>query len=233
MTEISKPLSNSSLFKPDAILFDWDGTLIDSLPALHSYYNHVLSAYNLPLLTLDEAKKRIRKSARDVFPEIFGDKAEEALDLYFAHARKTHLDHVREIDGADTFLRRLQTYVRPLAVVSNKRNEFLQREVTLMGWNGLVHPVVGAGVAARDKPAPDALMLAMNRMNVNPDTHHVWYVGDTETDMQAAYAAGCQPIFIEHGLGTRADCVGVGVEPYFVADFAEILRLVENLRVNK
>lgn len=229
MTAISKPLFSTVLKKPDAILFDWDGTLIDSLPALHSYYNHVLGLYGLPLLTMDEAKKRIRKSAREVFPDIFGDKADEALGHYFAHARETHLSHLRDISGASDFIHALHDLKIPMAVVSNKRDEFLQREVALTPWGDKINISMGAGVAAHDKPAPDSLLLAVQKLGLDSDVHHIWYVGDTETDMQAAVAANCQPVFIEHGLGTREDCVRVGITPYYVAGFTDFLYLLKNM----
>lgn len=228
MTAILKPLFNTVLKKPDAILFDWDGTLIDSLPALHSYYNHVLGLYGLPLLTMDDAKKNIRKSAREVFPDIFGNQADEALDHYFAYVRKTHLSHLREIVGATDFIHTLYDFKIPMGVVSNKRDEFLQREVALMPWGDKISLSMGAGIAVHDKPAPDPLLLAAQKLGLDAVAHHIWYVGDTETDMQAAVAANFQPIFIEHGLGTRDDCVRVGIKPYFVSGFTDFLHILEN-----
>ena len=70
-----------------------------------------------------------------------------------------------------------------------------------MGWSGQFETFIGAGIAARDKPAPDPLIQAAANMKLSPETHELWYVGDTETDMQAAHAAGFKPVFIAHGLG--------------------------------
>lgn len=225
-------MSMRPLQKPDAILFDWDGTLIDSLPALRSYYNHVLGAFSMPLISLEEAKARIRLSARDVFPKIFGDQWQKAFDLYYECVAKTHLDHLVAIDHGEDFLTRLTSLRIPMGVVSNKRHVFLLKEIAHLGWDKYLVANVGAGEAAKDKPAPDPLLMAIDQLHLSPDTHEIWYVGDTETDMMAAVAAGCQPIFIEHGLGTREECVQHGLDPYIFQGFSDLLAEVEKFSRN-
>ena len=219
---LMKPLQ-----KPDAILFDWDGTLIDSLPALHSYYNHVLGAFSMPFISREEARARIRLSARDVFPKLFGDQWQNAFDLYYDCVAKTHLDHLVAMDGGGDFIARLAALEIPMGVVSNKRHVFLLKEIAHLGWDKYLVANVGAGEAAKDKPAPDPLHMAMDQLHISPDVHEIWYVGDTETDMMAAVAAGCQPIFIEHGLGTRDECYQHGLNPYVFKGFSDLLAEVE------
>ena len=88
------------LQKPDAIFFDWDGTLVDSLPALNGYYNHVLNAFSKPPITIEQAKSNIRRSARDVFPEVFGEQAEEALAVFYDYVAQKHLEHLMPFSGS-------------------------------------------------------------------------------------------------------------------------------------
>lgn len=215
------------LRKPDAILFDWDGTLVDSLPALLSYYNHVLTAFKMPLYTEEDAKKKIRKSARDIFPDIFGDRADEAFKLYFECVEKSHLDHLHPYDLSALFLNRLAELKIPAGIVSNKRHKFLLKEITHLGWDQYLTSNVGAGEAAKDKPAADPLLMAAEKLGLSPIDSEIWFVGDTETDMQAAIAAGFQPIFIEHGMGTRQECHDLGLLHHSVKDLSELIALVE------
>ena len=63
---------------PRAVLFDWDNTLIDSWPAIHSATNAVMAAMGHPLWTFEETKIRVRKSLRDTFPVMFGERWLEA-----------------------------------------------------------------------------------------------------------------------------------------------------------
>lgn len=218
------------LKKPDAIFFDWDGTLVDSLPALLTFYNHVFEKFGHPQIDIEQAKKTIRLSAREVFPKIFGDKADEAFAVYFDIVEKTHLTHLTAFVDSFPFLQHLSDMKIPLGVVSNKRHKFLLREINHLGWDKYLTSNIGAGEAAKDKPAPDPLIMAAEKMGLNPSQDEIWYVGDTETDMLAAVAAGFQPIFIEHGLGTRQDCEKHAVSPYFVKDLPDLIALVEKYR---
>jgi phosphoglycolate phosphatase len=215
------------LKKPSAIFFDWDGTLVDSMAALHAYYNHVLIHFGMPPITLEQAQSNIRRSAREVFPEIFGGKAEEALSVFYSFVETEHLKHLRAFDGAEDFLNSLATHNIPMGIVSNKKHSFLLKEITHLGWDKYLISNIGAGVANKDKPAPDPLLRAAEQINMFATNYNIWYVGDTETDMQAAEAAGFQLIFIEHGLGRRADCQKHGLNPYFVKDLGELEGLVQ------
>lgn len=216
-----------SLQKPDAIFFDWDGTLVDSLPALNGYYNHVLNAFSKPPITIEQAKSNIRRSARDVFPEVFGDQAEDALKIFYDYVAQKHLEHLIPFSGSHDFMAELGALNIPLGIVSNKKHSFLLKEITHLGWDRYLTSNIGAGEAAKDKPEPDPLLLAATKIGLSPVQNHIWYVGDTETDMMAAQAAGFELIFIEHGLGTREDCQKHGLEPYFVKNLDDLLQLVK------
>ncbi|MFA7275939.1 MAG: HAD family hydrolase [Pseudobdellovibrionaceae bacterium] len=218
-----------SILKPAAVFFDWDGTFVDTLPTIHHAYNHVLGAFGKPLMTHAEAKRRIRRSAREVFPEIFGPQSDEAFAMYYDVVGATHLDHLSAFDGGDALLRAIRARGITTGLVSNKRHLFLQEEVGHLGWADLFDVILGAGEAARDKPAPDPLLLATRKANLPPcDDGTYWYVGDTETDMMSASAAKFSPVFILHGLGTKDDCANANIEPYFVEDFQCLIRMVEN-----
>lgn len=220
-------VKTGGLRKPDAIFFDWDGTLIDSLPIIHAAYNHTLQTFGLKELTADEARLKIRKSAREVFPEIFGENATTAQEVFYNHIYAEHLNHLNPIDGVNDFLSHVSLRDIRMGIISNKRHDILQREVDALGWNKIFPLVVGAGIAARDKPSPDPLLYAASQIGLNAHDHEIWYVGDTETDMQAAVAAEFRPIFIEHGLGTREDCIRVEIAPVFVTNLGDFIKLVQ------
>ncbi len=189
------------LKRPDAVFFDWDGTLIDGFETIIGGYNAALFHFNLPLMTPESARVRVRKSSREAFPEVFGaENAKEAMALYYAYVEQNHLKHLRALDGAEDILRELKSRKIPMGIVSNKADAVLKREVAHLGWADDFVVVLGAGVAARDKPAPDPLLKVAADSGFAADRHELWYIGDTETDMQAAHAAGFKPVFIGHGL---------------------------------
>lgn len=190
-----------SLKKPDAIFFDWDGTLIDGFDVIFSSYNVALKHFGLPAMSIEQARKNVRLSSREVFPQIFGKDAEEAQKIYYQNVLTHHLEHIKTIPETLTLLQFVKAHNIPMGVVSNKTHAILLKEVEHMGWDNYFSVVVGAGVAAKDKPAADPLLLACDKLDLSPDTNELWYIGDTETDMQAAYAAKFTSVFIEHGLG--------------------------------
>jgi len=79
------------LSRPQAILFDWDNTLIDSWATIHEALNVVMAAMDKPLWSIEETKKRVRLSLRESFPVHFGDRWEEARRIYLDVFRAIHL----------------------------------------------------------------------------------------------------------------------------------------------
>lgn len=190
------------LIKPDAILFDWDGTLVDTIDVLLQGYNDVFKYFGMPEWDLEEGKKNIRTSSRETFPTLFGDRSDEAIQIYYESVEKNHLQYLNKMEGADQFLAALKNKNIPMGIISNKRDILLKKEVEYLGWNQYFSAIIGAGRAAKDKPAPDCMTLAVNEMALPVKILELWYVGDTETDMEFAANTGARKIFISHGFGT-------------------------------
>ncbi|AHJ62949.1 Putative phosphatase [Granulibacter bethesdensis] len=180
--------------RPDAILWDWDNTLIDGWAAINSALNAVFRHFGRPVWTVMETKAQVRGSARDTFPAMFGTRWEEARDIFYGTLSASHLDHLKPMPGAEDMLRAASLW--PQAVVSNKAGDFLRREVAHIGWEPFFDAVIGAGDAAADKPSAAPILMALERMRYTGKRSKVWYVGDTALDMQAARAAGCTAILL-------------------------------------
>lgn len=221
MTALSKPP------RPDVILFDWDGTLADSFALLHAAYNHVADHFVMEPFTREQVLLNTRRSARDIFPDLFGARAAEASDVFYTYIRAHQLSHLNPKDGAEESLKRLFSLGLKMGIVSNMNHEMLVQSVARLGWNQYFPVVLGAGQAARDKPAPDPLLLACQKLGVDPQDQCVWYVGDTETDMMAARDADAVPVFVGHGARTISDCERAGITPHFTEDLHSIIRMVE------
>lgn len=180
---------------PRAILFDWDNTLVDSWATLHEARNHCLAAMGRPLWSLAETKERARLSLRDEFPVLFGERWEEARGIYLDKVREIHLDRLAPLPGRERLLRALAGQEVFLGVVSNKTGEFLRREVARLGWSDFFRSIVGAGDAPADKPARDPVHLALAPSGIPPG-EEVWFVGDTEVDMECAWNSGCIAVLL-------------------------------------
>ena len=193
------------LRKPSAVFFDWDGTLIDGFDTIIGGYNKALSTFGLPLMSPEDAQTRIRRSSREVFPQIFGANAESAQKIYYDYVSEHHLSLIKSLSHSRELLEFLVRNQIPAGVVSNKQHAFLKKEIAHMGWMHLIQIYIGAGITKRDKPAPDQLLLAAADTGFSGREDELWYIGDTETNMEAAHAARFIPVFIKHGLGKNEE----------------------------
>jgi phosphoglycolate phosphatase len=132
---------------------------------------------------------------RDSFPEIFGTSWEDARDVFHRRFHERHLDTLCHLPGAPELLGELAASGIYLAVVSNKNGTVLRREAEHLGWTGHFGRIVGASDAARDKPAGDPVLMALEKSGLSPGPE-VWFVGDAGIDMECAHGTGCLPVLI-------------------------------------
>jgi phosphoglycolate phosphatase len=185
----------TDLPRPRAVLLDWDNTLAENWLSIQAALNAALADAGKPPMDLDSVMLQARHSARDVFPQLFGEDYRRARDVFYGHFNRNHLAGLRMMAGADELLDALAEAGVPLALVSNKKSDFLRREVTHLGWDGRFGAIVGAGDAQNDKPDPAPIYLALNGLKLTPGAD-IWMVGDTDVDIRAGKAAGCTSILI-------------------------------------
>ena len=141
------------LAPPSALLFDWDNTLVDNWLSIVDAMNVTLVAMGHRPWDAAEARRRIRRSMRESFPLLFGDRWTEAQRIFYERFEAAHLNALRPLPGADAMLERLSAAGVYLGVVSNKRGRLLRLEAAELGWARYFATVVGANDAARDNPA--------------------------------------------------------------------------------
>ena len=75
--------SVSKIERPRAVLLDWDGTLVNSLQSIFDAHNHTRVAMGHPAWTWDEYKVHMRSSSRELYPKLYGDRSQEAMDILY------------------------------------------------------------------------------------------------------------------------------------------------------
>ncbi|CCQ11905.1 Similar to phosphoglycolate phosphatase,clustered with ubiquinone biosynthesis SAM-dependent O-methyltransferase [Pseudoalteromonas luteoviolacea B = ATCC 29581] len=182
---------------PQAVLFDLDGTLLDTAPDLLAALNYVLEKHDI--LPIDEVTFRptVSDGSKAMLELGFG-KHIKNIDFHsvkLAFLKKYEslgCTHSTLFDGIETLLRVLELRNVKIAIVTNKP-EFLAKPIVdcLPPLNRI--PVVVCGdTLTRAKPHPDQLLLACEQLDVVPEK--CWYVGDAERDVQAAKAAKMKAI---------------------------------------
>jgi phosphoglycolate phosphatase len=213
---------------PEAVLFDWDMTLVDNWRTVRRALNAALTGMGKDPWTMEQTRARVRESMRDSFPRMFGDRWTEARDIFLRSFRSHHLTGLRPLPGAESALRALREEGCFLGVVSNKQGDFLRAEIDHLGWRDHFGAVVGAADAPRDKPARDPVDLALSAGGLAPGPR-VWFVGDTGIDMACARAAGCVAVLIG-GADPAAAEFAAAPPAHHVPDFAALLVLVRSVR---
>jgi phosphoglycolate phosphatase len=188
---------------PRAILFDWDNTLVDSWATIHEALNFLMRAMDKPEWSFADTKERVRLSLREAFPLHFGERWEEARDIYLERFRTIHLERLAPLSGREALLRELTGQGIFLGVVSNKTGDLLRREVARLGWLEYFGSVVGAGDAPADKPACEPVHLALAPSGV-PAGPEVWFVGDTAVDIECARNSGCVAVLLAQAMPAEA-----------------------------
>jgi len=196
MTETIPDLAQMGLPYPKAILFDWDNTLVDTWPVITEALNATRTAFGLETWTLAEARVKSARALRVSFPEWFGDEWERAKDIYYEHFASIHCQRLAVMAQAEELLAFLHDKDIPLFVVSNKRNIYLQAEMTYLGWDKYFKRAVGSGDSPTDKPAREPVELALSAVGLQADDPSIWFVGDTYADVECALRAGCLPVLV-------------------------------------
>lgn len=186
--------------EPQAVIFDWDNTLVNTWPVIHQAMAATFTDMGHVPWTLSETKERVSRSMRDAFPVLFGERWEEAGKRYQHHYLSTHLDALEALPHALDTLKAVQAAGLHCVLVSNKKGPTLRKEVENLGWTAYFRSIIGSDDAARDKPHTDPVILAFEKTVIRPDPH-VWFVGDSDVDLECAQNTGCTAIL--YGLSAR------------------------------
>jgi 2-phosphoglycolate phosphatase len=177
-----------------AVLFDFDGTLADSYPAITTSINHVRDRYDLPPLPESAVRRFVGRGIDHLLTNTVpvGDWPANAAD-YRAHYATSMLTGTVLLPGAAETLRVLHECGRKLAVCSNKLSGFTRELLRVLGVAEYITAVLGPEEVAQPKPAPDMLLAALGRLGVS--AAEAVYVGDMTVDIEAGRAAGL-PVWV-------------------------------------
>ena len=188
-----------------AIIFDLDGTLLDTLTDLAEGTNYALRVNGFPERTTDEIRRFVGNGARKLIERAVPEGQIEAaleqvrqdFDIYY----KVHCkDHTGPYPGIMEMLQELVQQGYALGVVSNKP-DFAVQELIPEYFPDIFASVSGERQGVAKKPAPDLIREAMK--NLQADSSNAVYVGDSEVDLEAAVNAGIPCISVAWGFKGR------------------------------
>lgn len=183
------------------IVFDLDGTLLDTLGDLTNAVNAALKALGYPLRKKEEVRTFVGNGAAKLLERASGEQGEAKRELleYFKKYYGEHCkDETKPYDGILSLLNSLTEQGKTLAVVSNKP-DYAVKTLTEEYFSGYMQAAIGENEpTVRKKPAPDSLLAVMDSAGVNRE--ETLYVGDSEVDIQTAKNAGVRCVSVCWGF---------------------------------
>jgi phosphoglycolate phosphatase len=187
------------------VVFDLDGTLVDTAPDLIHTLNTILEAESIPALAFDTARPMIGAGVRPLLERALAERGrfpgEAAMDALFARYLQRYRDHIadhsRPYPGLERALDRLDAHGFTLAVCTNKYESLSLRLLDALGLTQRFAAICGQDTFAMKKPDPETLRLTIAR--AGGDAARAIMVGDSETDVNVARAAGIPVIGVDFG----------------------------------
>ena len=211
------------------IIFDLDGTLLDTLDDLTDSVNAALDKFALKRRTRDEVCAFVGNGIAKLMERAVGQDGRAFYVDALAEFKRYYAAHCAEktapYSGILSLLQALQNQGVKTAVVSNKA-DFAVKALAKTYFNGLLQVAVGEdeGAGIRKKPAPDSLLAVMEQ--VSADAKTTVYVGDSEVDIQTAKNAGVDCICVTWGFRDKGYLQAEGGS-VFIEDAMELLQYTQ------
>lgn len=212
----------------ETIIFDLDGTLLDTLEDLTDAVNHALSEFDMPKRDISEIRNFVGNGIRRLMikavPNGENNSDFEAVFAEFRRYYNIHCnDKTKPYDGVLELIDALRGKNIKLAIVSNKVDSAVQ------SLNKRYFPQISVAVGDREgmqrKPAPDSVFLAMSQCGAKRST--TLYVGDSEVDIETAKNAGIKCISVLWGFRNKEQLLESGAK-LFIEKPLGLLELIEN-----
>lgn len=174
--------------KITTLLFDFDGTLLDTNELIIQTFQTVLNAHYPGRYGREDILPFLGPTLKETFDSIDPEKSEQLIAEYRTWNLANHDAFASEFDGVSETLRQLKNTGLKLAIVSTKRNNMVMKGLQLMDAENLFDTIVGLDDVQHAKPHPEPLLLAMERLNSTPE--ETMMVGDNVHDILGGKNAG-------------------------------------------
>ncbi|MEO0424297.1 MAG: phosphoglycolate phosphatase [Pseudomonadota bacterium] len=202
------PQPPHSLARPQAVLFDLDGTLVESLGDLVMATDDTLEALGHRRAGSDRVRRWVGRGIDVLMDEALTwagvststvEARAHALAVFAQHYERANGRTTRALPGAEALLAALSARGIPLGLVTNKSRRFALQLLDGLAWTARFGAIVCGDDSAAKKPAPDPVLDALRALRVAPE--HAVMVGDSTYDVRAAKAAGVGAIRLAQGYG--------------------------------
>lgn len=209
------------------VIFDMDGTILDTLEDLTDTLNYALRKNDMPLRTLSEVRSFVGNGIQVLLNKAIPDgNLNPKYDDVYQSFKEYYKDHCNDkthaYPGILELMRTLKQDGVRMAIVSNKVNSAVE-ELNEVYFEGMVDVAMGEHSGMARKPAPDMVFAAMEKLNADPTT--TVYIGDSDVDYNTAKNASLPCISVLWGFRTKEQLESVGAT-VFAEKAEDILTLI-------
>lgn len=186
------------------LLFDLDGTLVDSYRPIMESLNFVRASFNLPAYSLAEVKKMVGKGLEILIGEAIGKEfIEEGVLLFRGYYKEIFIEKTKLLPGVDDTVKDLFKRGYAMGVASNKPSNFTSEILRSLRIDSCFQVVVGPDHVSEAKPHPEMIDLALSKLNIAKQ--EALYIGDMVLDIETGRRAGVKVWVIPAGSSSRQE----------------------------
>lgn len=194
------------------LIFDLDGTLIDSVPDLADATNAMLTDFDLSTANIDEVRHWVGNGAKKLIERALSDKTgkqptdkqvEQGYQLFLEHYANKASNHTTAYQGVDDGLHKLKQAGYTLALVTNKPIRFVPAILDNFGWTQLFAITLGGDSLSEKKPNPLPLNHVCNELKFHVEQSYM--IGDSKNDILAGQNAGMDTLGLSYGYNYGQD----------------------------
>lgn len=213
-----------------AVLFDLDGTLLDSAPDLIASLNHLRTGLGLAALPVAELRHFVSRGAIGLIKAGMPPCDDETLVLwreaFLSHYQDNSYIHSRPFDGVEILLKGLKDKGIPWGVVTNKMELLSVPLLEKTGWLSSVSALVYGDTVTSSRPDPEPVLAACRKIGIEPG--NALMVGDDPRDVEAGRRAGCHTAFALYGYADNECRFGIPESTTLINAPQEVLDILEN-----
>ena len=199
-----------------AVIFDLDGTLIDTTYEIQYIFNQLLESHSLPKRSLDFFKKNIGNGVEDLLQKSLPVDYSEDISPMLEEVKKNYAENLNKkshpFEGITEILDLLNENGIQIGIITNKMHHLAMRCVDTFFPS---HPIItfGAGYLYPRKPCPDSALVLAGKFKTKPS--EMLFIGDSSVDIRTAKNAGMVPIGVEWGNGATKELLDAGALEVF------------------
>jgi phosphoglycolate phosphatase len=191
----------------NALIFDHDGTLVDSINAVVICTNNTIIRAGYPPVTIDDVKAGMAYPTLERFGVHTGIVNRESLQLlsddFYSELHRVGIQHLKLYDGVKEALDKLAEKGFALGMVTNNQGLFVRKAAAYLQYAFDFEVILGEENVPRTKPDPSGLLQACAGMGA--DVKNCWYIGDGKPDFDAAAAAGMKSALVSWGAHPKEE----------------------------